>query len=516
MLGIYCRISKDKEDGKDRSINDQKLLGIELAKKLGVDYEVYIDEGLSGTLSIEDRPSLFKLVQDGENGKIKMFYYYDQSRLEREPETYLTLTKLFTKKKIRCFTNVGEVVFNPESILLGTVMSAFNKFYVEVTKQKVKSVLKRNAQTGKVHAIAPYGYTKDADGAMVVDEVQSKVIKRIFEMSLNGIGTRKIAEILTAEKIPTKYNLIGKGTLTTINRKSNLKSEVTKNKKDVIWSGNTIRSILVNPVYYGKRVFSGVEYSVPAIFDYDYWKLVNDNLQANRNNTGKKVDHIYKLKGFITCAKCGRNYYGRSRVNKKDHYYMCSSKRLKTENCGNRSINIDFIENLVDYFLTEQKYQHIEDNASYFIQTTDNYLVKLTEIKKQIDGVEVEIQNLVVAVSKGIFKLNQAEFRMKELNQTKDQLQQEYDLIKKTNTYSMNTLSDIIYNITIEYNTNYNIYCISFYIKKNPKICMQYIFTTNYKFIECYVTNNEKLNDGDVNLNLIEVEDKYLENHSLR
>ena len=42
MLGIYCRISKEKEQGKDKSIEDQRLVGIELANKLGVEFEVYI------------------------------------------------------------------------------------------------------------------------------------------------------------------------------------------------------------------------------------------------------------------------------------------------------------------------------------------------------------------------------------------------------------------------------------------------------------------------------------------
>ncbi len=43
MLGIYCRISRLKEDGKDRSIDDQRLTGIEFAKKNNLEYKVYID-----------------------------------------------------------------------------------------------------------------------------------------------------------------------------------------------------------------------------------------------------------------------------------------------------------------------------------------------------------------------------------------------------------------------------------------------------------------------------------------
>ena len=61
MLGIYCRISREKEAGKDRSIADQKALGIELAQKHRTEYKVYIDEGYSGTLeNIKDRPAFSK------------------------------------------------------------------------------------------------------------------------------------------------------------------------------------------------------------------------------------------------------------------------------------------------------------------------------------------------------------------------------------------------------------------------------------------------------------------------
>lgn len=62
MLGILCRISKEKEEGKDRSIKEQKELGKKLAKELNIPFEFYIEEGVSGTLPIAKRPILDKLL----------------------------------------------------------------------------------------------------------------------------------------------------------------------------------------------------------------------------------------------------------------------------------------------------------------------------------------------------------------------------------------------------------------------------------------------------------------------
>jgi len=383
MLGIYCRISKEKEQGKDRSINEQRLSGIELADKLGVEYEVYIDEGVSGTLAIKERPALFKLVQDTIDNKINMFYYYDASRLEREPETYLYLTNLFIKKNIRCYTNNGELDFSAETVAFGTIMSALNKLSVEITKQKVKSVLKRNAENGKVHAIAPYGYKKGENNLMVIDDAQAEIIKRIYALSLSGVGTIKIASILNKENIPTAYNLIAKGgTLSVKNKYTN--KITTRDKSKIVWSGGTIQRILTNTTYKGIRTFAGVDYDCPAIFDKHYWQKVNDNLKNNSNTSGVSTEHKYLLKGLLRCGRCGRNYYGRTRISKRDNYYTCSSKRITNHNCRNRSINIDVLDDIIwSRFIGDGKLLHfIESHFSNM--NTDDIVIDLKEELKAL------------------------------------------------------------------------------------------------------------------------------------
>ena len=81
-LGIYCRISRAK-DGNDLSIPDQKQKGIKKAKELGLPYELYIDEGISGASdTIEDRPQFARFIADISNGTLSAVYAYDQSRFD--------------------------------------------------------------------------------------------------------------------------------------------------------------------------------------------------------------------------------------------------------------------------------------------------------------------------------------------------------------------------------------------------------------------------------------------------
>lgn len=458
MIGIYCRISKEKEVGKDRSIDDQRLLGVELANKLGVDYEVYIDEGVSGTLAINERPALYKLVQDTEDNKINMFYYYDNSRLERDPETYIILSKLFVKKNVKCFTNSGEVILNPESILLGTVMSAFNKFYVEITKQKVKSVLKRNAENGKVHAISPYGYKKDKDNLMIIDDVQAEVVKRIYALSLSGVGTIKIANILNNEGVPTAYNLIKKGgTLSVKNKYTN--KVTTRDKSQVTWAGGTIRNIITNTTYKGVKMFAGVEYECPAIFDKQYWQKVNDNLKNNSNTSGVNTEHKYLLKGLLRCGRCGRNYYGRTRVSKKDNYYTCSSKRILNHNCGNRSLNIGILDEIVwNKFVGNGQLTKLIESHFSNLNTSDI----LVEIQTEIKAIEVNLKaneisknKLVDAVLNEVFSNEEVKTKMNSLRIDRDVLETKlYNLKEQLDSYKDNNnsidsiLKDLDFNVT--------------------------------------------------------------------
>lgn len=426
MLGIYCRISREKEIGRNTSIEDQQESGIELAKKLNCDFEVYKDEGLSGTLPIEQRPSLSKLIDDIYDGKINSVFIYDQSRLERSPEARFVLNKIFRDENIKLYTETGLVGDDMESEFQGDLLSVINNFYVKLTAKKVKSALRRNLINGKVHAIPPYGYTKDEHNIMIVDEFQSSIVKRIFEYSLNGIGTNKIAEILNFENIPTKYNLFPKGGTLSVKNKFTGKIS-TKYKSDIKWNGGTIRNIITNPAYKGVRVFSGIEYQCPPVFDKKYWQNVNDNLKCNSNNSGKSTEHKYLLKGLLRCGRCGRNYYGRTRVSKKDNYYMCSSKRHKDSNCGNRSLNIDVLDDIIwTRFVGDGKLTKLIENHFNQVNTGDFVSEIETNIKTLHEEIKINDRNknkLLDLVLTDVLTNEEVKSKMHILRVTKDELE---------------------------------------------------------------------------------------------
>jgi site-specific DNA recombinase len=388
-LGIYCRISRAK-DGNDLSIADQKQKGIKKAKELGLPYELYIDEGISAASdNIRDRPEFERLLADITRGNLSAVFAYDQSRFERNPEVRWFIKKIFKENNLRYYTELdGEVdLYDPQAEFYGDLMSVINKFQVTLTKIKVKSALKTRVESGKAHAVLPYGYKKDNNGMLVVDDEESEIVKKIYDFSLSGMGTRSIADYLNDHQVPTRYSKTFSGT-------KNIKNRYTKkitivNKKDIKWAGNTVRGIIKNTLYKGVRMYSGDSYAVPEIISPSLWQKVQENLENNRNSPGKKVVHKYLLKGLLRCGICGRNMYGRTRVSKHDNHYMCSSKRLKGNQCGNRSINIDKIEAFIwdRFFKGEEFLNRIRKELE-----TDNK--ELTELNKEIETLQNKIKSL--------------------------------------------------------------------------------------------------------------------------
>jgi len=389
-LGIYCRISRAKEEGKDRSIDNQKLLGIEKAKELGMEYKIYCDEGKSAASdNIDDRTEFQNLLGDISIGFITAVFAFDQSRFERNPQVRFVTNNIFKKYDIKYYTHVDGVVdlHDPQAEFFGDIVSVINRYQVTMTKIKVKSVLKQRALEGKNHGIDPFGYHKDKNGYIAVNPDEEHVVKKIFELSLQGIGTKSIAEILNAENEPTRYNKIKTGGFLKVKNKYTNET-TTINKKDIKWSGNTVRNIITNTIYKGKRVYNNLVCDVPKIIEPDYFDSVNANLHNNRNNSGKKVVHQYLLKGLLRCGVCGRNYYGRARVSKRDYYYMCSSKRLHDSTCGNRSIHIDKLEDLVWYNLF-----HKEGFTDKLQQEFSGKHVKIEVINEEISLLKKTIES---------------------------------------------------------------------------------------------------------------------------
>ena len=376
MIGIYARISRPKEEGKDRSIADQIKLGIVQAEKLNLNYKVYKDEGISGTLPIDKRPDLSRLLDDISSGLITAIYIFDQSRLERNPEVHLFVTRFFRDNNVDVYMESGKVEDTIESELFGGIMSLWNNFTTKMTAKKIKSVQVGLVESGKALASNPYGYKTDEERFLVVDESKRQWVEFIFNESLRGVGTYKIAETLNSKGVLPKP----------------FKSWKTK-EINYRWNSNRISYILKNRIYKGERLRNDIVYKIEPIIDEVLWQKVQDNFKNNRTSSRTDTSYDYLLNDIVKCKRCHSNYYGVQNLDNRVNYYQCSSKRRnsKVKNCGSRSINRPALDRIIweEFFLNGSFEKYIKE---YLKARTDSKEVQ--ELKSTLEATELRLKEI--------------------------------------------------------------------------------------------------------------------------
>ena len=79
-----------------------------------------------------------------------------------------------------------------------------NEFYARDSSRKIQAIFKSRMEKGlRCSGSVPYGYRRDPQDKqhLIVDEEAAAVVRRIFQMVIDGKGVQVIARTLTEDKI---------------------------------------------------------------------------------------------------------------------------------------------------------------------------------------------------------------------------------------------------------------------------------------------------------------------------
>ena len=113
-----------------------------------------------------------------------------------------------------------------------------NELHAKDTSRKVRAVMKMKAEQGeRLGGRPPYGYRKsDGDAnTLVPDEDTAPVVKHIFSLCAAGNGPKRIATILTKERVVNPSN--------TYYRKTGKSHRGLDTTRPCLWSSNSVTSI---------------------------------------------------------------------------------------------------------------------------------------------------------------------------------------------------------------------------------------------------------------------------------
>ena len=203
---LYERLSRDDNlEGESYSIGNQKKLLTKVAKEKGYTNLVhFLDDGISGVTM--DRPGFVDMIRQLEEGRAAAVFVKDLSRLGRNYIEVGRLTEeFFPEHDIRLVAVSDNIDTAEGENEMAPIRNLFNEWYARdiSKKRRISNKIKGNA--GEPMGQPPYGYMKDPDNPKrwIVDDEAALVVKRIYSMTLDGLGTEQIAAQLERDGILT-------------------------------------------------------------------------------------------------------------------------------------------------------------------------------------------------------------------------------------------------------------------------------------------------------------------------
>ena len=387
-VAAYARVST-KLEAQNYSLKSQKTYYEEkiLRNKNWNFVKVYADDGISGR-KLENRNEFIDMLNDAINGKIDLIITKSVSRFARNTYDLLSVVRtlkdygvtiIFEEENINTSTLEGEMLL--------TVLAAVAQTESENISNHISYGNEMKRKSGQLSfRKKPYGYNY-VDGKYVINKKEARVVKKMFELCLEGNTISSIANYLNKKKIkPQQGNKWNPQTISKFLR-----------YKRFIGTYESGRNSIFKKAYI-------LENNHEPIIDRDTWDKVQDILKYNKSTHQK-----YKFNNNY-CGYCGRkvhliNSYG-YKVLKCDSY---SNNNKKT--CPAKIVNIKyfekcFVEVLLNILSTDYDYSKIK-----------NEIIKLNNLKDYYMNEKMRIMDLYFEL-----KINEDNYR-KSITKIDEQLE---------------------------------------------------------------------------------------------
>ena len=377
----YERLSRDEiRDGVESgSIANQRDILQSYAEQNGLLPCRHIsDDGASGT--VWARPGWQELMSEVEAGNVGTILLKTLDRMGRDHLCVGLLLEQFRDMGIRLIavsegidTDKGEDDFTP-------IRTLFAEWYARDCSRKIRQVFKNRMENGKrCSGAIPYGYLPNNGdvNVLIIDEEAAPIVRRMFQMIIDGHGVNDIARTLMNEEVPIPsehWKRIGQP------------YRAVHYADPYGWTPTTVSYIIGKPEYKGTMVlgktqnasFKGhkavktaegeryiFENALPAIVDAETW----DNAQRLKKTVRrppKSEAAPNPLTGILYCHECGAKLTHRH--SGADNSYVCSAYRKGIRAvCTIHYISVRNIEKIL-LTAIRRVVCYVRDNSAEFVE----------------------------------------------------------------------------------------------------------------------------------------------------
>lgn len=425
-VAMYCRVSSDKQKEKDTIENQVDILRTYVEMK--DDFEIYnefLDDGVSGTIDFMDRPEGMRVIEGAKNKEFDILLVWKIDRLGRDTLSGLNAVEVLTSYGI-------EIISVTEPFDLNTPIGRFQFInYLNMAELERNNILDRMylgatraAKQGKwMGGIVPYGYYKNKDGYLEINEYEANVVRKIYDLYTNeNMNTFHIALYLVNLGIDSNYATRGVG-------------KYDKSKAKSLWSNTSVLRILTSTTYkgiheYGKRGTRRKELivrKVPAIVPVEVWDQAQKKKKENQINAKKNSpNRLFILRGLLKCGECGKNYSG-VHYTRQPSIYSCRGKlgvnrKLYGTKCNSCTINAldveEFVWNSCKEFM--KRFDDIVKDSKN--DSEEEFKLELEGISNKLSSLKNEKNNILKLFRKELITEDELDEQLKDVKDEEEKL----------------------------------------------------------------------------------------------
>ena len=327
-LAAYCRVSSDSTD-QLHSFAAQIRYYSEYCKR-HPEYkfvDIYADEGVSG-MSMDKRDEFRRMLRDCQRGMIDRIIVKSMSRFARNTEEMLTALRALEGMDVSVyFEEQGLDTKSMNSEMFATFPGMIAQQESVSISQNMRWSYKKRMESGEFNCCAPaYGFDL-INGELVVNETEATVIRRIFDLYLQGVGMQRIANLLNDEGVCRRHGR-DKWHCSIVNYVLNNERYMGDALLQKAVTTQTLpfkkhRNRGEQPMYY-------VENSNPAIVSRETYEAAQAFIKSRAPRCGRKRQR-YPLTGMLRCPRCGHSF--RRQVVNGTAYWLCAGRVAGETDC---------------------------------------------------------------------------------------------------------------------------------------------------------------------------------------
>lgn len=436
IYAMLLRLSRNKKEEDSLQNHREILKGFAAAHGFKYDTIEYIVSGMKE--SISDRPDIQQVLTNID--RYKGIIVYDISRIARDVGVGDSFKKMCKYHELEIITPYYRFDFSDpmqESLYEQQIQMAATEGRTIAKRHKDNKIV-RSKRGEWVSSDSAYGYTRnDETKRLVIVESEAEVIRRIFDLHLEGLGSYKIRDILNNDGIPSPkgkhWNL---PTVKRIIRNEVHKGTVVFMEKKTIMENGKMKKKLIQT--------HRAENAHPKIIEPDKWFAANaerimraEKFKNFREKPATKTG-VCSLKDLVFCGFCKRKHTvlldkscATGYVVKTCHY-LDNDTGIKCDNSGIRIAHLEEgvfkkvqekKEALKTYLLTLEQ----NDNTDYKIKVTK----RLEAIEQQLKQIEEQEDNLLMVVVAGQYPKEKTDKMKFNLDNKKLSLDNEEKTLKE-------------------------------------------------------------------------------------